>query len=76
MKNTYEFNFDDTTLTSKLEDMTYDIENLVPEEMTSAELVEFCKLDLAMQKIRSEVLNYAAAECIMHNSMKDESIND
>ena len=76
MKNTYQFNFDDTALTSKLEDMTYDIENLVPEEMTSAELVEFCKLDLAMQKIRNEVLNYAAAECMMHNAMEDESFND
>jgi len=71
MKNTYQFNFDDTVLTSKLEDMTYDIENLVPEEMTSAELVEFCKLDLLMQKIRNEVLNYAAAECMMHNSLND-----
>jgi len=71
MKNTYQFNFDDTVLTSKLEDMTYDIENLVPEAMTSAELVEFCKLDLAMQKIRSEVLNHAAAECMMHNAMND-----
>ena len=72
MKNTYEFNFDDTTLTSKLEDITYDIENLNPEEMTSAELVEFCKLDLVMQKVRSEILNYAAAESIMHTTMTQE----
>jgi len=71
MKNTYQFNFDDTTLTSKLEDIVYDLENINPETMTSAELVEFCKLDLLMQKIRNEVLNYAAAECIMHNSLND-----
>lgn len=72
MKNTYQFDFDDTTLTSKLEDITYDIENLNPEEMTSAELVEFCKLDLVMQKVRSEILNYAAAESIMHTTMTQE----
>ena len=76
MKNTYQFDFDDTTLTSKFEDMTYDIEHLVPEEMTSAELVEFCKLDLIMQKVRSEILNYAAAECVMHNAMNDESFGE
>ena len=72
MKNTYQFDFDDTTLTSKLEDITYDIENLNAEEMTSAELVEFCKLDLVMQKVRSEILNYAAAESIMHTIMTQE----
>ena len=72
MKNTYQFDFDDTTLTSKLEDITYDIENLNAEEMTSAELVEFCKLDLVMQKVRSEILNYAAAESIMHTTMTQE----
>ena len=72
MKNTYQFDFDDTTLTSKLEDITYDIENLHPEEMTSAELVEFCKLDLVMQKVRSEILNYAAAESIMHTTMTQD----
>lgn len=72
MKNTYQFDFDDTTLTSKLEDITYDIENLNPEEMTSAELVEFCKLDLVMQKVRSEILNYAAAESIMHTTMTQD----
>lgn len=68
-KETYEFNFDDTPLTSKFEDMIYDIDNLKPEEMTSAELVEFCKLDMIMNSKRNEILNYAAAESIMHISM-------
>jgi hypothetical protein len=71
MKNTYEFNFDDTELTSKLEELTNAINSLDPENMTSGELIEFVKFDRLMQKVREEVLSYAAAECAMHNSMED-----
>ena len=70
-KETHEFNFDDTILTSKFEDMIYDIDNLNPEEMTSAELIEFCKLDMMIQSRRNEILSYAAAEAIMHISLNN-----